>query len=96
MIRRLFVLPLLWMAFAPAWPQSAPASLPGLAAPVQLTRDSDGITHVLAHNESDLWFMQGWVHASVQPARRTLGKPLPRNREPQGLARRLADPFGCT
>jgi penicillin amidase len=63
MIRRLVVLPLLGMAFASAWSQTTPTSLPGLAAPVQLTRDSDGVTHVLARNESDLWFMQGWVHA---------------------------------
>ncbi|MDJ0778785.1 MAG: penicillin acylase family protein [Gammaproteobacteria bacterium] len=37
--------------------------LPGLDAPVTVTRDSNGIPHIRARNEHDLFFMQGRVHA---------------------------------
>ena len=37
--------------------------LDGLSAAVELTRDRNGIVHVQAKNEADLWFMQGYVHA---------------------------------
>jgi penicillin G amidase len=36
---------------------------PGLQAPAQLVTDANGITHVVAVNEADLYFLQGWVHA---------------------------------
>ena len=36
---------------------------PGLRAPAQLITDANGITHVVARNEADLYFLQGWVHA---------------------------------
>jgi penicillin amidase len=36
---------------------------PGLAQPAQLITDANGITHVFAVNEDDLYFLQGWVHA---------------------------------
>lgn len=42
--------------------QASPA-IPGLWAPVNVTRDVDGIAHVSALNEHDMFFMQGWVHA---------------------------------
>ena len=38
-------------------------TLPGLLAPVKVVRDTNGIPHILADNEHDLFFMQGWVHA---------------------------------
>ena len=37
--------------------------LPGLRAPVQLTRDSAGIVHINAQNEHDLFFAQGYSAA---------------------------------
>ncbi len=37
--------------------------LPGLQAPVNVVRDSNGIPHIFADNEHDAFFMQGWVHA---------------------------------
>jgi penicillin amidase len=37
--------------------------LPGLEAPVTLVRDSNGVPHIYADNEHDLFFMQGRVHA---------------------------------
>jgi len=36
---------------------------PGLQAPAQLITDANGITHVAAVNEDDVYFLQGWVHA---------------------------------
>ncbi len=37
--------------------------LPGLDAPVKVVRDSNGIPHIHAKNEHDLFFMQGRIHA---------------------------------
>jgi penicillin amidase len=38
-------------------------TMPGLKAPAQLIEDRNGVTHVVAANESDAYFLQGWVHA---------------------------------
>src|SRR5688572_3177322 len=35
----------------------------GLQAPASVIRDDDGIAHIKATNEHDLFFLQGWVHA---------------------------------
>jgi penicillin amidase len=37
--------------------------LPGLRAPAQITRDTNGIAHIRAAQDHDLYFLQGWVHA---------------------------------
>src|SRR3954451_24577543 len=37
--------------------------LPGLAAPVQVLRDRWGVPHIYAHNTTDLFVAQGYVHA---------------------------------
>src|ERR1700757_3853106 len=42
---------------------SSPQRLPGLQQPARITIDTEGISHVRAHNDHDLFFMQGWVHA---------------------------------
>jgi penicillin G amidase len=42
---------------------AAPVTMPGLHAEVQVTRDTDGIYHVVAANNDDLYFMQGFLHA---------------------------------
>ncbi|HEX6077795.1 MAG TPA: penicillin acylase family protein [Micromonosporaceae bacterium] len=51
-----------------AAPASAVAGQPtpvsGLLAAASVTRDVDGIAHIRATNEHDLFFLQGWVHAS--------------------------------
>jgi len=44
-------------------PVSASETIHGLYGPVNVTRDLDGIAHVSAFNEHDMFFMQGWVHA---------------------------------
>jgi penicillin amidase len=40
-----------------------PQRLAGLQAAARITIDGEGISHVRANNEHDLYFMQGWVHA---------------------------------
>ncbi|UCH38664.1 MAG: penicillin acylase family protein [Gammaproteobacteria bacterium] len=37
--------------------------LPGLEAPVKVVRDANGVPHIHARNEHDLFFMQGRIHA---------------------------------
>lgn len=37
--------------------------LPDVVAPVTVAYDNDLIPHIFAENESDLWFVQGFVHA---------------------------------
>src|SRR5204862_6936360 len=41
----------------------APQRLAGLQGAARITIDDEGISHVRAGNEHDLYFMQGWVHA---------------------------------
>src|SRR5262245_29605893 len=40
-----------------------PTKVPELKAAAQVIRDSAGIAHILAGNEHDLFFLQGYVHA---------------------------------
>src|SRR5437879_1035376 len=40
-----------------------PQRLAGLQDAARITIDDEGIAHVRASNEHDLYFMQGWVHA---------------------------------
>lgn len=41
----------------------SPQRLAGLQKPARITVDTEGISHVRAHTDHDLYFMQGWVHA---------------------------------
>jgi penicillin amidase len=41
----------------------SPQRLAGLQQHARITIDNEGISHVRAHNDHDLYFMQGWVHA---------------------------------
>ncbi|HMB52740.1 MAG TPA: penicillin acylase family protein [Thermoanaerobaculia bacterium] len=43
---------------------TARIDVPELTAAVHVTRDSNGIPHVYAANRHDLYFVQGWVHAT--------------------------------
>jgi penicillin amidase len=40
-----------------------PTKLTGLAAAAEIVRDGQGVAHIRAGNEHDLFFLQGWVHA---------------------------------
>src|SRR5947208_12234698 len=50
-------------AFAGDSAVGSPQRLAGLREPARVTVDDEGISHVRASNEHDLYFMQGWVHA---------------------------------
>jgi len=39
------------------------ARVRGLAAPVEVLRDAEGVPHLLAQSENDGWFAMGYVHA---------------------------------
>ena len=41
----------------------AGTKVPGLEAAVDVHRDSNGVPHVVAHNDHDLFYMQGRIHA---------------------------------
>src|SRR3954470_6053278 len=42
---------------------AADQPIAGLREPARVTVDGEGISHVVATNDHDLYFMQGWVHA---------------------------------
>jgi len=74
-IRKLFIATLVLLVssgfLSPVWAvqpshpphPSHPQSLPGLKTVAKVVRDGDGIAHVQARNEHDLFFLQGYVHA---------------------------------
>lgn len=41
----------------------APVQMPGLKAAAKIVRDVNGIAHIQAADEHDLFFLNGWVHA---------------------------------
>ena len=53
---------LLLLALASTSPDTLRA--PGLSRPVEILRDGNGISHIYAQNEHDLFFAQGYVAAS--------------------------------
>jgi penicillin amidase len=44
--------------------QGPPVRVPGLHAAAWITRDVEGIAHIRAGDQRDLFFLQGWVHAA--------------------------------
>ncbi|MDH3587807.1 MAG: penicillin acylase family protein [Gammaproteobacteria bacterium] len=61
-------------------------SLPGLEDLAKVRRDDQGITHIQARNQTDLYYLQGWVHASDRLFQMDLTR-----RQPSGT---LAELFG--
>ena len=59
-LRILALLVLLLVLETRAW---GAERLAGLLQPASVTVDEEGISHVRARNEHDLYFLQGWVHA---------------------------------
>jgi len=53
----------LLLGISPAVLADTPQRLAGLQDAARITIDDEGISHVRANNEHDLYFMQGWVHA---------------------------------
>ena len=74
----------LTLALAMTWLPSegralaAPATpLPGLLENAEIARDVRGIAHVTAQNDHDLFFLQGWVHASDRLFQMDVGRRVP-------------------
>ncbi len=66
--------------------QAGVVKMPGLKSAVKVTRDDDGIAHIKAARSRDLYFMQGYVHASDRLFQMDLTR-----RQPSGT---LAELFG--
>ena len=60
--RTRLIIALLLVAVA-ATAVAKPMKVPGLKSSVKVIRDIDGIPHIIASNEHDLVFVQGYVHA---------------------------------
>jgi penicillin amidase len=45
-------------------PLTGTVQVPGVTASTEISRDASGVTHITASNAHDLFFAQGWVHAS--------------------------------
>ena len=62
LIHTRLIIALLLVAVA-ATAVAKPMKVPGLKSSVKVIRDIDGIPHIIASNEHDLVFVQGYVHA---------------------------------
>ncbi len=59
-----FLLAGAWLFVQESLPQlEGEASAKGLAAPVEILRDAEGVPHIFAASERDGWFAMGYVHA---------------------------------
>jgi penicillin amidase len=53
-----------WLYLQRSLPQlSGDVAVKGLAAPVEVVRDNEGVPHVFAKSERDAWFAVGYAHA---------------------------------
>jgi len=64
-----------------------PTVLPQIERPAAITRDVDGLPHVNAQNEHDLFFLQGWIHAQDRLFQMDLNR-----RQPSGTLAELLGP----
>jgi penicillin amidase len=64
----------------------ADLTLPGLSQKAEIVRDGEGIPHIRAQNQQDLYYLQGWVHAEDRLFQMDLTR-----RQPSGT---LAELFG--
>lgn len=79
--------------------QKGQVSLPGLHEPVEIITDRYGVPHIYAQNEDDLFFGQGYIHASERLWQMELNRRIGSGRlseifgevglEPDRFARRL-------
>jgi len=67
---------------------SGTVTVPGLAGPVQVSRDASGVTNIAAGTSHDLFYAQGWVHASERMWQMEVWRRIG--------AGRLAEVFGKT
>src|SRR2546426_12620165 len=59
----LYVILALSVVAAPTVLSSPSVKLSGLAEPARVVRENNGIAHIMAQNEHDLYLLQGYVHA---------------------------------
>ncbi|MEJ2531010.1 MAG: penicillin acylase family protein [Halioglobus sp.] len=64
-----------------------PTKLPQLKSAASITRDVDGIAHVRAGNERDMFFLQGWVHVQDRLFQADVNR-----RQPSGTLAELLGP----
>ena len=64
----------------------AALELPGLMEEAEIVRSAEGVAHIKARNEQDLYYLQGWVHAEDRLFQMDLTR-----RQPSGT---LAELFG--
>lgn len=58
------LLPVSAASAAARQPAGGTVTLPGLDGRVTLTRTTDGVAHLSAGSTRDLWYAQGWLHAT--------------------------------
>jgi penicillin G amidase len=73
--------------FSNALAEEPPIRVPGLQAPALVLRDANGVPHIFARNERDLFFLQGWVHAQDRFFQMDVGR-----REASGTLAELLGP----
>ena len=80
MLRRLalsFVLAMTWLPSARSAVAAPMTPLSGLLENAEIARDVRGIAHITAQNDRDLFFLQGWVHASDRLFQMDVGRRVP-------------------
>jgi penicillin amidase len=68
--------------------QDGRMALAGLTAPVAVRRDTHGVPHIEARNESDAWFALGFVHAQDRLAQMLWLRQVARGRAAESVGRR--------
>ncbi|MDH3622024.1 MAG: penicillin acylase family protein, partial [Gammaproteobacteria bacterium] len=63
MLKFIRIVVVLLLVAVPVSAVAEPMKTPGLAAPVKVIRDVDGIPHIIGNNEHDVVFVQGYLHA---------------------------------
>ena len=74
------------LSFSSAY-AAGPTSLPQLKSAATITRDVDGIAHVKAGSERDMFFLQAWVHAEDRLFQADVNR-----RQPSGTLAELLGP----
>ncbi|NNF60881.1 MAG: penicillin acylase family protein [Gammaproteobacteria bacterium] len=81
---------ILFLLASNAW-SGEQLALPGLLEPAQIVRDAEGIAHIRAENDTDLYYLQGWVHAEDRLFQMDLTR-----RQPSGTLAELFGPVALT
>jgi len=97
MFTGLFLLALAALAAFAVWawhslPQtSGESQVPGIAAPVEIWRDGNGVPHIFADSAADAWFALGYVHAQDRMWQMEFMRRLGAGRLAEVLGKRALD-----